>query len=403
MKDCTFTVEVNGKRVTYDYDGIRAFLMDSKNLAAVAPTFYGGQPASKSKPSAPKKLMQEEHVALTSLTDNELYGKISTPFPRSPLQEGVPKASMYETAAEARAALSAITAEYMEEGANLRQAMNKARERLLTVRRRRTEREQEQLEDDFLAAKGEASRVVEKYRNKAIRMIAPGGLADITWNPMKVKEDYVRTGIYTATIGVDVPGSLPAHITEKVQIAFDYFRLIVGDHPDLKGLQIGMRYFENQPNQRAFFKEGNNSPSYVELSGVDVVPEVVTHELGHWLESVSLQSRIRVGKFLKRRAGKELPKRLSQLTGDPRFEDHEIAVKDKFITPYIGKYYSRYSHAAASSWKLGTLPDWEVMYASEVISMGVQYMYENPARFAQEDPDMFDFIFDTLRPPPVAK
>ena len=68
MKDCTFTVEVDGKRVTYDYDGIRAFLMDKKNLAAVAPKFAGVEDLPKAKASEPKKLSREKGAAARKTT-----------------------------------------------------------------------------------------------------------------------------------------------------------------------------------------------------------------------------------------------------------------------------------------------------------------------------------------------
>jgi hypothetical protein len=156
-----------------------------------------------------------------------------------------------------------------------------------------------------------------------------------------------------------------------------------------------MRYFENQPEQRAFFQGFGKKPPYVELSKADVRLNIIVHELGHWLESVSPETRKLVKQFLKRRAGKEAPQMLSKLTGNSRYENDEFAVKDEFAVPYIGKYYPEPSLA----WKPGMPFDWEDAYASEVISMGLQYMYENPAYFAQRDPDMFDFIFDVLRAP----
>ena len=41
--------------------------------------------------------------------------------------------------------------------------------------------------------------------------------------------------------------------------------------------------------------------------------------------------------------------------------------------------------------------DWDTVYASEVISMGVEYLYGNPVKFAKDDPDYFDFMFEVLR------
>jgi hypothetical protein len=43
--------------------------------------------------------------------------------------------------------------------------------------------------------------------------------------------------------------------------------------------------------------------------------------------------------------------------------------------------------------------NWEDAYASEVISMGVQYMYENPAYFRSKIPTCLILFFDVLRAP----
>lgn len=391
MKDCTFTVRVNGKKVVYDYDGFRHFLMDASNLAAVAPQFAGVPAAPKKKSTKPDKLMQAESPLSSNLTISQLYNT-SAPVPRNPLLIDVPTTSKYKTAVEAREALKAIFPVYNKEALGLRQAMDKLRDDILFVGRNRTSAQQQALEAEFLATKEEFTRVVEKYRNIAIRMVAPGGVADMTWKPIRVQETVVQTGTSKTVVGNNVPGDLPPNVTEIIQTGLDYFRLIVGNHPELKGRTIPIRYFENQPAQRAFF---NLDPSnvYIELAKPSLRMESITHELGHWLEFVSPETHRRVGEFLQRRAGRELPERLSVLTLNRAYKDHEVAVKDNFILPYIGKYYP----PKGLGWKKGMLPAWRSMPASEVLSMGIQYMYENPARFAEQDPDMFDFIFDTLR------
>lgn len=50
LKDCTYTVTVDGKTRTFDYNGFRAFLLKPKNLAAVAPSFAG----QRAKPATSK-------------------------------------------------------------------------------------------------------------------------------------------------------------------------------------------------------------------------------------------------------------------------------------------------------------------------------------------------------------
>jgi hypothetical protein len=395
MKDCTFTIEVDGQRMTYDYDGIRAFLMDKGNLEAVAPKFAGVESKSQKKSKRPDELRRAQGAPSTSLTMDELY-VIGIPELRSPLQDEVPTVSKYATGAEAREGLQVAARAYKDELDNLAKSMNTLRNELLTVRRKRTKQQEQQLEADFLALKQDYTKAKAKRRDSLLKLLAPGGLADITWRPMKVDETIIRTGVYTTVFDTDIEGDLPDDITKKIQVGFDYFRLIVGNHPDLKGGQIGMRYFEHQPDQRAFFMAGTTKQSYVELSGSDMKTWIIVHELGHWLESVSPVIHERVVQFLKRRAGTERPQKLSALTEQGFYKNDEYAVKDEFREPYVGKYYPQ----PAGKWTPRKLPKWEDVYASEVISMGLQYLYEDPVLFAKQDPDMFDFIFDVLRVSP---
>ena len=55
---------------------------------------------------------------------------------------------------------------------------------------------------------------------------------------------------------------------------------------------------------------------------------------------------------------------------------------DKFIDPYMGKQYKK----ADGSY-----------YATEVVSMGLEYMHSAPATLAMKDPEYFDFIFNLAR------
>jgi len=68
---------------------------------------------------------------------------------------------------------------------------------------------------------------------------------------------------------------------------------------------------------------------------------------------------------------------ISVLTGKQRYSSHERARPDDFIDPYMGKDYGRRS--------------------TEIVSMGLEYMYADAAYFAQRDPEYFDFMFALLR------
>ncbi len=101
------------------------------------------------------------------------------------------------------------------------------------------------------------------------------------------------------------------------------------------------------------------------------------HEMGHWLEDMDSDVHRKALDFLDRRTAGEQP----QWLGD-RYGYHEQTRPDKFIEPYMGKEY--YSAARGR-------------YGTEIVSMGVEYMWAAPERLAKDDPDCFDFVYDLLR------
>lgn len=117
----------------------------------------------------------------------------------------------------------------------------------------------------------------------------------------------------------------------------------------------------------------------------------VVHELGHWIEDNDPEVHKVIEEFLRRRWGQGLPQWLG-----PGYDQHEVAIADKFRSAYVGKVYV-----------IGGGDKDDPLYASEVLSMGLQYLFENPVEFARDDPDMFEFIvnlvLDNLKigPPPV--
>ena len=112
--------------------------------------------------------------------------------------------------------------------------------------------------------------------------------------------------------------------------------------------------------------------------------KAIIHELGHSLEDTSNERhttdannvRKQANDFLSKRTKGERNQSLNSLTGNQNYGKGEVAKPDKFIDPYMGKIY-----------KGG---------GTEIISMGLEQMWDNPAKFANEDPEYFDFILMTL-------
>lgn len=105
---------------------------------------------------------------------------------------------------------------------------------------------------------------------------------------------------------------------------------------------------------------------------------VIVHELGHTLEFDDprvLQSAL---DFLDRRTKGDRLRKLNAIQPNRRYKADEYAKEDKFIEPYMGKVYSGRG-------------------ATELVSMGVEYLYAEPWTLAERDPDFFDWITSLLR------
>jgi len=134
-----------------------------------------------------------------------------------------------------------------------------------------------------------------------------------------------------------------------------------------------INYVMMKPGWRANYDDYFNE---IRISPTDGV-SVVIHELAHGIEYRVPGITEKTKAFFERRTQGEQWQSLRELTGNQSYRDDEEAKPDRFITPYIGKNVS----------SKGT----------EIITMGLQYMYEDPVRFAQADPDMFDFIYNLVR------
>jgi len=183
-----------------------------------------------------------------------------------------------------------------------------------------------------------------------------------------------------ATFAVKYKSKVPAERKSTWQSGIDTFKRLVG--VPLEGKTVTVK------------AGGRGRASYDNKGGIHLAPgngaPVVVHELGHWLEDMSPEVHRKAIDFLERRANGEKSISLRAATGLRGYGRREIAWRDKFSDPYVGKIY-RKQFVGADDDKYAAL------YASEVVSMGLQWYVERAAEFAAEDPDFFDFIFDLVR------
>ncbi len=121
------------------------------------------------------------------------------------------------------------------------------------------------------------------------------------------------------------------------------------------------------------------------VSQRQIIPTMI-HELGHFLELSSASVFAKAKAFLERRTTvngvREPVRKLRDLTGNQGYGHWEVTRKDNFDSPYTGKVYED---------RNGNVN------ATEIISMGLEKMYEDPKGFARSDPDYFDFIWSIMR------
>jgi len=127
-------------------------------------------------------------------------------------------------------------------------------------------------------------------------------------------------------------------------------------------------------DSRAFYdmKQGvclSRSGPYYSLSEVN---RTVIHEFGHFIEDSSGKVHRTIMEFYTKRT-KGCP--LEWLGSG--FGRDELTRKDKFIDAYMGKDYKG--------------------QATEILSMGLQYFYNDPYKLAIKDPEYFNFIYKLVR------
>lgn len=157
--------------------------------------------------------------------------------------------------------------------------------------------------------------------------------------------------------GLDEFGKLiPEKVLSNSTISFDY--------------TMNYKHHISDPN-RAFFSPDDN----VIYLYPNVSNNTVIHELGHYLDWNNDYVRAKVESFFNRRTVGETPTRLDSIFPNSGFDAWETTLVDKFTDPYMGKSYST---------SKGTI--------TEITSMGLQRIWEDPSLFLSQDRDYFTFI-----------
>jgi SPP1 gp7 family putative phage head morphogenesis protein len=117
---------------------------------------------------------------------------------------------------------------------------------------------------------------------------------------------------------------------------------------------------------------------------VDRIENITTiiHETAHDLEQYTPQVLDNALRFYDKRTAGERPEKLSKLTGQRGYANYELAKRDQFFHAYDGKI--PYTRAGQP-------------YATEIISRGFEYMWQDAALFLEQQPDYFEMIWHSMR------
>jgi hypothetical protein len=175
-----------------------------------------------------------------------------------------------------------------------------------------------------------------------------------------------------------------------------------------------LRVHAAEKGARAFNAEKVHFPWMESRIGVNCDPDDLTptwvHEMGHHFEHTLPGAKRRAKEFLDYRIAKSgtTNQKFRDLWPDCGYELDEIGNEDDFLAAFDrwggwqpGKTYD-VAAMSADRYARGTVQS--AMYAgkyytdgaTELISMGVQLLYEDPAGFAVRDPEYFKFIVGVL-------
>jgi hypothetical protein len=144
--------------------------------------------------------------------------------------------------------------------------------------------------------------------------------------------------------------------------------------------QCDVRPVPARENNRAYYRD-SASTSYLRRTDEEQA-HVAVHEWAHHLEYRMKGAQQACQDFLKYRTKGEKPTKMNDAFNTDKYGDDEVGCKDEFDKAfgpkrayYVGKIYNG---------------------PTEILSMGVQQLYEDPVAFAQKDPEYCQFVMGIL-------
>jgi hypothetical protein len=145
---------------------------------------------------------------------------------------------------------------------------------------------------------------------------------------------------------------------------------------------------KNDPDDRAHYQGKAHRADYPVVRTEEHDWENVSvHELGHHVENELPGVQDAAREFLAHRVGNEPLTKLSEKFPDSKFKDYEVGRKDDFE-----KLFGKDSSDAYYAGK-----PYPGQKDTEIISMGIEKLHQDPTGFATKDPEYFKFMVGILK------
>lgn len=175
-------------------------------------------------------------------------------------------------------------------------------------------------------------------------------------------------------------------LSSNVQQGLDLVRAIVA--ADKLPPSLGVHVLQDS-SARAFQYLGN-----IKVSSTST-PSTVAHELAHAIEHARPDILRQSAAFLYDRGRGEQPKRLKSLFPTHNYRPQEITLEDKW-TEKGGHVYTGRIYCPGYDTSISREQFISSARGSEILSMGIQRMFESPVDFQRNDPEFYNFIKSQL-------
>lgn len=173
---------------------------------------------------------------------------------------------------------------------------------------------------------------------------------------------------------------------QGIEQSAEFYNEMIGNRPDWNAVPIGFRVQTVKQKEegyyRAFYHPGRRD---LNMGPVDPTWTYI-HEIGHHLEHNVPGLNQKIQAYLKHRGQGKPIRKLKDMKPNSNYRENEIAYEGAFgpdIDLYASKLYLDHT---------GEM----IMGSTEVFTMGVQYMFQDPVKFALADKDYFQFIYGIL-------